>query len=305
MTDKDDLLKLISEYKFLGIDKQVDYKKFYLYSLVTHSTAIEGSTMTEVENTVLFDDGIATKGKTINELNMNLDLKAAYERSMELASQHTPITIGLLKHLSSFVMRRTGRVYSTLNGTFDSSRGDLRLVNVTAGAGGKSYMDWHKVPDRLRQFCSIMESGRKYRLTSNDIYEKYLLSIDAHNVLVDIHPWVDGNGRMARLLMNHLQYEFGIPPIRVNKEDRAEYIQSLIDSHSRKDLEIFRTFMISEHIKNLRSEIAEYRKTNMTDDDILSKDELESIKKGLDDIKEGKLYKMKDNETLEEFIKRT
>lgn len=41
------------------------------------------------------------------------------------------------------------------------------------------------------------------------------------------------------------------------------------------------------------------------DDDILTKDELESIKKGLDDIKEGRVYKMKDNETLEDFIKRT
>ncbi|MDD5862616.1 MAG: Fic family protein [Prevotella sp.] len=267
MTDKDELLKLISVYRSLGIDKQVDYRKFYLYSLVTHSTAIEGSTMTEVENIVLFDDGVVTKGKTINELNMNLDLKAAYERSMELASQHTPISVGLLKHLSSFVMRRTGRTYSTLNGTFDSSRGDLRLLNVTAGAGGKSYMDWHKVPDRLRQFCSVMESGRKYRLTSEDIYEKYLLSIDAHNVLVDIHPWVDGNGRMSRLLMNHLQYEFRLPPIRVNKEDKAEYIQSLVDSHSRQDLEIFRKFMISEHIKNLRAEIAEYKKT-IADDNL-------------------------------------
>mgnify|MGYP007111743360 CR=1 FL=1 len=45
---------LITKYRALGIDKQIDYDKFYLYSLVTHSTAIEGSTITELENQILF-----------------------------------------------------------------------------------------------------------------------------------------------------------------------------------------------------------------------------------------------------------
>ena len=43
----------IQEYKELGMSNLIDYDKFYLYSIVTHSTAIEGSTMTEVENQVL------------------------------------------------------------------------------------------------------------------------------------------------------------------------------------------------------------------------------------------------------------
>ena len=45
---------LFQEYQRLGIDQQLDYDKFYLYSLVTHSTAIEGSTITEIENQILF-----------------------------------------------------------------------------------------------------------------------------------------------------------------------------------------------------------------------------------------------------------
>ena len=43
-------LSIIQEYIRLGIPEQIDYKKFYLYSLITHSTAIEGSTVTEIEN---------------------------------------------------------------------------------------------------------------------------------------------------------------------------------------------------------------------------------------------------------------
>lgn len=51
--DKNMFLNTIQEYKELSMSNLIDYDKFYLYSIVTHSTAIEGSTMTEVENQVL------------------------------------------------------------------------------------------------------------------------------------------------------------------------------------------------------------------------------------------------------------
>lgn len=57
--DKNTFLNTIQEYKELGMSNLIDYDKFYLYSIVTHSTAIEGSTMTEVENQVLFEEGLA------------------------------------------------------------------------------------------------------------------------------------------------------------------------------------------------------------------------------------------------------
>ena len=50
----------LNAYRASGVEEQVDYQKFYLYSIVTHSTAIEGSTVTEIENQLLFDEGIAS-----------------------------------------------------------------------------------------------------------------------------------------------------------------------------------------------------------------------------------------------------
>lgn len=141
-----ELEKLISLYRELEIDKQIDYDKFYLYSLITHSTAIEGSTITELENQIMFDQGISLKGKSITEQNMNLDLKNAYEAAIKLAHAHTDITIDLLKSLSALVMKNTGQEYKTALGDFSSAQGDLRLLNVTAGVGGKSYMNYSKVP---------------------------------------------------------------------------------------------------------------------------------------------------------------
>ena len=72
------LIDPIHRYTVSGIEQQVDYEKFYLYSLITHSTAIEGSTVTEVENQLLFDEGIAAKGRSLTEQMMNVDLKNAY-----------------------------------------------------------------------------------------------------------------------------------------------------------------------------------------------------------------------------------
>ena len=95
--------------------------------------------------------------------------------------------------------------------------------------------------------------------------EQYLLSFDAHYHLVTIHPWVDGNGRMARLVMNHLQYEFGLIPTKIRKENKAKYIQSLVDSREEDNLAPFRNFMFEEHIQNLNTEIAAYKKSQAAD----------------------------------------
>lgn len=264
-TNKNTLLQLIDEYKQLGIGEQIDHDKFYLYSLITHSTAIEGSTITEVENQLLFDEGIPAKGRSIGEQMMNLDLKAAYEYSIKLAKQHTDFTTDMFKALSAIVMKNTGSVYNTLQGSFDSSKGDLRLVNVTAGVGGSSYMNYLKVPAHLEAFCQQMNERKNSLLQSNDIIEKYLLSFDAHYLLVTIHPWADGNGRMSRLVMNHLQFELNLIPTKVEKENKANYIQALIDSREQESLDPFREFMLAEHIRNLRKEIEIYKRSKEFD----------------------------------------
>lgn len=105
MAMENKLEELVGRYRALGIDRQLDYDKFYLYSIITQSTAIEGSTITELENQIMFDNGIALKGKTLVELNMNLDLKAAYERALELARTHADVTAERLKELSALTMK--------------------------------------------------------------------------------------------------------------------------------------------------------------------------------------------------------
>ena len=207
--NKTKLLQLLRQYKELEIFNQIDYGKFYIYSIITNSTAIEGSTVTEVEAKLLFDEGITAKGKPMVEQLMNLDLKNAYEYGIEWIKRHEDITVDSLIVLASKVMARTGSEYNSLGGSFDASKGELRKLNVTAGAGGRSYLNWMKVPQKLEAFCNELNARRK-ALDASNIAAVYELSFWAHYELVTIHPWADGNGRTCRLLMNLLQMEYDV-----------------------------------------------------------------------------------------------
>lgn len=177
----------LKAYLASGVEYQLDYQKFYLYSIVTHSTAIEGSTVTEIENQLLFDEGIAAKGRSLTEQMMNVDLKDAYLHAFKIASENPTYTPQLLQQLSALVMQRTGSEYSTIAGQFDSAKGEFRLCNVSAGIGGRSYLAYNKVPRAVDDFCKwlydeIAQVDRK------DIAACYRLSFEAHFRLVTIHP---------------------------------------------------------------------------------------------------------------------
>ena len=255
--NKDILLKLLDRHRELGISEQIDYDKFYLYSIIVHSTAIEGSTVTEVEAQLLFDEGITSSKRTIVEQQMNLDLKVAYEYGREWIKQHRPITVDWLITLASKVMARTGSEYSAIGGNFSAAKGELRKLNVSAGIGGKSYMSYLKVPERLAAFCEELNKRRK-AVDATDVCAVYDLSFWAHYELVTIHPWADGNGRTSRLLMNLLQMEFSVLPTKVLKEDKATYIQALIDTRDKEDITIFQNCMASLHIQHLKNDIDQY-----------------------------------------------
>lgn len=254
------LSNILNEYLSLGIKEQLDYDKFYLYSIITHSTAIEGSTVTEIENQLLFDEGISSN-KPITEQLMNLDLKNAYEQSFIYAKNHEKITVELLCNLSAILMKNTGTAYNTMAGSFSSAKGELRLLNVSAGHGGKTYLAWQKIPEKLQFFCDWLNIEREKIDSKTELKKIYELSFKVHYRLVSIHPWADGNGRMSRLIMNMIQYEFGVIPSIVKKEKRAEYIQSLAESQETEDSKTFIDFMMNHHIENIVQQIEEYKQS--------------------------------------------
>ena len=248
--------QLYQKFQQLGISEAVDYEKYYLYSLIAHSTAIEGSTLTEAEAQMLFDEGLTAKGKPLVYHLMNEDLKKAYELAKTASDSLIPITSDFLQKLNATLMRTTGSIHNVMGGSFDSSKGEFRLCGVTAGVGGRSYMSYQKVPAKVDELCALLQEKQK---TVGTFREQYELSFNAHLNLVTIHPWVDGNGRTARLLMNYIQFCYNLFPTKIFKEDREEYISALQQSQEEEVNQPFLDFMVGQLKKSLSLEIERFK----------------------------------------------
>jgi Fic family protein len=248
----------MAKYNDLRLGDMLDYTRYYLYSIITHSTAIEGSLLTELDTQLLFDDGLTAKGKPLTHHLMNEDLKNAYLFASRRAEEKSPISVDLLRELNAHVMKSTGGMVNVMGGSFDSSKGEFRLCNVTAGYGGTAYLNYMKIPEKINEFVCGMEEMEKRLNSELCLQNKYNLSFDVHLRLVNIHPWVDGNGRTARLLMNYIQFYHRIFPVKVYHEDKLEYIRALVEFRNTGTANAFRLFMAEQLLKTLKEEITRY-----------------------------------------------
>ena len=102
-------------------------------------------------------------------------------------------------------------------------------------------MNYLRVPAKVDELCALLQEKQK---TVGTFREQYELSFNAHLNLVTIHPWVDGNGRTARLLMNYIQFCYHLFPSKIFKEDREEYILSLRQCQDEETNQPFLDFMV-------------------------------------------------------------
>jgi Fic family protein len=248
----EDIADIYRQYTALGMNQSADYEKYYTYSLICHSTSIEGATLTETETQLLLDEGLTANAKPLLHHLMTTDLKEAYDYAKEKANQQTPVSPAFLQAMNAKLMHTTGSVHHVIGGTFDSSKGEYRLCGVSAGIGGRSYINYRKVPAGLSALCAAIQEKQASSSTLKALYE---WSFEAHLQLVSIHPWIDGNGRTARLLMNYLQFSKSLFPAKIFKEDKAAYILSLQQSQDTETSSPFLDFMASQLKKALGEEI--------------------------------------------------
>jgi Fic family protein len=173
------------------------------------SNAIEGNTLTAVETTMVIEHGITVAGKPLKDHLEAIDHFDAIHYLRELARQPTPITEMDVRNLHRLVVLRSK---PDIAGRY-ADQG--RYVLTDAGR--------HSFPSPA-ELTALMGDFVAWLGPAADTPE---VAFGAHRRLLEIHPFNDGNGRTARLLMNLVLIRGGYPPVAVRPEDRAAYIAAL------------------------------------------------------------------------------
>lgn len=244
-----ELQKLIGDYNKAS-KGVINPSTYTAYAITHHSTAIEGSTLTEGQVVNLLEYGKSAVNKPFEHQLMAYDHYRAFVFVEQQAKAKRPVSVDLIKQIGALVMNGTGGEVSSMGGTFDISKGEFRLCSVRAGT--RQFPDYKKVPDMVARLCQKLETEINLAKT---IEQKCQLAFWAHFELVSIHPFGDGNGRAARLLMNYIQIRLGLPPGTVLKQDRLKYIEALEKTRKSENMEHFYNFMLVQYIKFLKREI--------------------------------------------------
>lgn len=185
-------------------------KDWFRVELTYTSNAIEGNTLNRRETALVVEKGLTVGGKSLREHLEANNHAFAVDWIQELAQRpDARLSENELLQLHSLILR----------GIDDSHAGCYRNVTVMISGSNVVLPNPFKVPE-------LMEAFIQWLRDSPDLHPVELAA-EAHYRLVSIHPFIDGNGRTARLLMNLILIAHGYPPAIIRKRDRLAYISSL------------------------------------------------------------------------------
>lgn len=185
------------------------------------SNAIEGNTLSAVETTMVIEQGITIGGKPLKDHLEAVDHFEAIKFVRDLARFNIPLSQADLRNLHRLVVLRS-------NPDIAGSYADQgRYVLTDTGRHG--FPSPAEVPALMGDFSTWLGGSKSTPETA----------FTAHRRLVDIHPFNDGNGRTARLLMNLVLIRGGYPPVAVRPVDRPAYIAGLQQAQAGRGAEAF------------------------------------------------------------------
>ena len=201
--------KRLDSFRPFSIDLVTNLNKWFKIELTYTSNAIEGNTLSKAETTLVVEKGHTIEGKTIQEHLEAVNHAQAFDWVMQrINTTRQDITENTILDIHQLILQRI----------VDNQAGRYRTVPVRIAGSRVILPNAMKVPELMSDFVLWLKSSK---------YNSLTVAIDAHFKLVSIHPFIDGNGRTARLLMNLLLMQTGYPPAIIRKEERRQYIDSI------------------------------------------------------------------------------
>ncbi len=186
-----------------------------------NSNAIEGNTLTLSETKVVLE-GITIGGKSIKEHLEAINHKDAILYVEMLVNGYESISEWSIKNIHQIILKDID----------NDNAGKYRMENVLISGAKHLPPKYYIVPELMQKL--VMEYNNEWK-----DYHPVIKAALLHGEFVKIHPFVDGNGRTARLLLNFVLISYGYPPIVIKMENRLEYYDALDYAHMTKDYSKF------------------------------------------------------------------
>lgn len=183
------------------------FEKSFDVEYAHNSTAIEGNTLTLIQTKAILEDGLSVGGKTLREIYEVANHAKAFSFVKKYVAEGRPLDEPTAKDIHALLMENilVGGVYRNV---------EVRI----SGAGFKP-----PAPNEMFRQVKNFFADLPYRTDLNPIE----LAAWTHAEFVKIHPFVDGNGRTSRMLMNYQLMAKGFLPVSIAKENRLEYFDAL------------------------------------------------------------------------------
>lgn len=224
---------LLDSYRPLPQELVANLNQWFKIKLTYSSNALEGNTLTFSETALVVEKGLTIGGKTIKEHLEATGHAHAFDYVLELAKlTRTEVTLSDILNIHSLIFSPIDK----------PNAGTYRKILVKISGLNKS------LPEPLK-IAELMDSFMNWLHTTTD--HPIIVAAQAHLDLVTIHPFVDGNGRTSRLLMNLLLIQAGYPPAIILPEERITYCNALREAQENNNREPFFALIIDSVSKSL------------------------------------------------------
>jgi len=229
------------------------YTREFNVRYVHHTTAMEGNTLSLRETSLLLDHGLSPQNKHLREV-------------YEIENYHSILDFvsNPNKKLSLRFICRLNRLVQ--NHIDDNAAGDLRKVDISISGS-----DWKPTPHVFVEE-ELKDLIEWYSRNARSMHPFEVAAL-FHHRFTQIHPFVDGNGRVGRELMNFILRKSGYPPIIIHVERRKEYLDALEEADNGNDIQLLK-FLYSELQADYMDAVGEFF-TGLVGDEGLKEEILE------------------------------
>lgn len=224
--------------------------KWLKTELTYTSNHIEGNTLTREETALTIEEGITSGSKPLKDYIEAKNHAEAFEYTLSLVNEEKIAYEKVILNIHRII----------LNGINDEFKGRYRTVRVRISGSNVVLPNPLKVPELMKKFSDKLDQKK----------DGILKAIEAHYKLVEIHPFIDGNGRTARLLMSLILLRSQFFPILIQPKERKRYLSHINERNLKGKIFSYYSYMLSLLDKSLKIYEAMFGTTSDSEDELLT-----------------------------------